>query len=280
MTAIELNNVCKSMGNFELENVNLTIPKGYVTGFIGPNGAGKSTTIRLIMGLLKETHGTISLFNQPAPGAEQRKRIGFVYDELYVYEELTLQKLKKIIAPAYPTWDEKTYERLLGIYQLPEKKRIKQFSKGMKMKASLLFALSHHPDLLIMDEPTSGLDPIFRRELIEDLQAYMQDGEKTIFFSTHITTDLEQFADYIAFIHEGKMIFHQSIEEVHEQFMLVKGEQALLDEDIRKELIGLQETAHGFTALLDSKQTDSQLFRDEALLEKASLEDIMYYLTR
>lgn len=280
MTVIELNNVCKSMGTFELENVNLTIPKGYVTGFIGPNGAGKSTTIRLMMGLLKETSGTVSLFNQVAPGAKQRERIGFVYDELYLYEELTLQKLKKIISPAYPTWDEETYKQLLGTYQLPEKKRIKEFSKGMKMKASLLFALSHHPDLLIMDEPTSGLDPIFRRELIEDLQDYMLDGEKTIFFSTHITTDLEQFADYIAFIHEGKMIFHQSIEEIHEQFILVKGKQTLLDNDIRKELIGLQETAHGFTALLDSKQTDIQLFQDEALLEKASLEDIMYYLTR
>ena len=280
MTAIELKSVSKSMGDFELNNVNLSIPKGYVTGFIGPNGAGKSTTIHLIMGLLKQTSGTISLLNQSPPNAKQREKIGFVYDELLVYDELTLTKLKNIIAPAYKTWDEETYEKLLASYKLPKKKKIKEFSKGMKMKTSLLLALSHHPDLLIMDEPTSGLDPIFRRELIEQLQEFMLDGEKSIFFSTHITTDLEQFADYVAFIHEGKMIFHLSIEEIHEQFMLVKGEQTLLDNDIRKELIGIRETAHGFTALLNSKKTDIQLFQEEALLEKASLEDIMYFLTR
>lgn len=280
MTVIELNKVSKSMGKFELKNVNLSIPKGYVTGFIGPNGAGKSTTIRLMMGLLKETSGTISLFNQSPPSTQQRAQIGFVYDEFHVYEELTLTKLKNIIAPAYHTWDEETYKKLLAAYKLPAKEKIKKFSKGMKMKASLLLALSHHPKILIMDEPTSGLDPIFRRELIEQLQDYMLDGEKTIFFSTHITTDLEQFADYIAFIHEGKMVFHQSIEEIHEQFLLVKGEKTLLDTDTRKELIGIRETAHGFTALLDSKKTEIQLFQDEALLEKASLEDIMYFLTR
>lgn len=280
MTVIELTNVCKSMDGFDLKNINLAIPKGYVTGFIGPNGAGKSTTIRLMMGLLKQDSGTISLFNESLQDAKHRKRIGFVYDELYLYEELTLHKLKKFIAPAYQTWDDATYEHLLVKYKLPKNKRIKNFSKGMKMKASLLLALSHQPELLIMDEPTSGLDPVFRRELIEQLQEFMLDGEKTMFFSTHITTDLEQFADYIAFIYEGEMVFYRSVEEIHEQFVLVKGEQTILDKDIRKELIGIQETAHGFTALLDSTKTSIQLFQEEALLEKASLEDIMYFLTR
>lgn len=280
MTVIELTDVCKSMDGFELKNINLTIPKGYVTGFIGPNGAGKSTTIQIMMGLLKQDSGAISLFNESPQDAKHRERIGFVYDELHVYDEFTLQRLKNITASAYKTWDEATFQKLLKMYQLPEKKRIKTFSKGMKMKASLAFALAHHPDLLIMDEPTAGLDPIFRRTLIEQLQDYMLGSEKTIFFSTHITTDLEQFADYIAFIYEGEMVFYRSIEEIYEQFVLVKGEQTILDKDIRKELIGIRETAHGFTALLDSKKTNIQLFQEEALLEKASLQDIMYFLTR
>lgn len=280
MTVIELTDVCKSMVGFELKNINLAIPKGYVTGFIGPNSAGKSTTIQLMMGLLKQDSGTISLFNKSPQEARHREKIGFVYDELHVYDELTLRQLKNITASAHKTWDETTFQQLLEMYQIPEKKRIKTFSKGMKMKSSLALALAHHPDLLIMDEPTAGLDPIFRRKLIDQLQDYMLDGEKTIFFSTHITTDLEQFADYIAFIYEGEMMFYRSTEEIHEQFVLVKGEQKILDADVRKELIGLRETAHGFTALLDSKKTDIQLFQEETLLEKASLEDIMYFLTR
>lgn len=280
MTVVELKDIYKSLGEFELKNINITIPKGYVTGFIGPNGAGKSTLIQLIMGLLKPDQGNISLFNTSPEDPKSRERIGFVNDTFHVYEEFTLGRLKNITASAYKNWDEKVFQTLLNSYQIPENQKIKNFSKGMKMKASLAFALSHHPELLIMDEPTSGLDPIFRRTLIEQLQDYMLDGDKTVFFSTHITSDLEKFADYIAFIYEGEMVFYRSIEEIHEQFVLVKGGQTILDADIRKELIGIRETPHGFTALLDCKKTNRQLFQEEVILEKASLEDIIYFLTR
>lgn len=280
MFAAEFHNVTKKRKNFSIEKMNITIPRGYITGFIGPNGSGKTTTIQMMMNILQIDEGDIKLFGVPHDRHQVKQRIGFVYDDLYMYEEFTIKKMKSFIAPLYETWNEKLYQTYVKKFDLPRKKKLKHFSKGMKMKCSLLFALAHEPELLIIDEPTAGLDPIFRRELIDLLQALMMNENQTIFLSTHITTDLDQISDYIIFIDEGKIQFQKNKEELQEQFHLVKGKLDLIDEDTRSLFIGLQETNVNFHALFEGNPALFDSFGDDLLIEKATLEDMMYYLTR
>lgn len=279
---VEMKGVNKRYKDFALQDVSFSIKKGYITGFIGPNGAGKSTTIKLLMNLIKRDSGDIFVFglDNIAREKEIKERIGFVYDESYFYEELTIREMKRIIAPLYRRWDDLAFQRYIDSFELPTRRKIKHLSKGMKMKFSLAVALSHHADLIIMDEPTSGLDPVFRREILDILADIIQDEEKAVFFSTHITTDLDRIADYITFIDRGRIVFNSPKDEILEQYGIVRGAKELLDADTRKEFIGLRETAVGFEGLTSNVQMAEELFGDEVLIETPSLEDIMFYTVR
>ncbi|MFS0783201.1 ABC transporter ATP-binding protein [Bacillus sp. 1P06AnD] len=276
---IEIKNVNKKFNDFELKDFSISIKKGFVTGFIGGNGDGKSTTIKLIMNILQPDSGEIKIFGLDYKNYEKeiKQRIGFVYDEGIFYEHLTLHEMKNIVKRSYKNWDDALFQSYVQSFQLPLNKKMKLFSKGMVMKASLAIALSHHAELIIMDEPTSGLDPIFRRELLDILHDLMCDGGKTIFFSTHITADLDKIADYITFIHNGHHIFTNETYKIQEQYAVVKGDLSLLDSDIEKEFIALRKSEHGFEGLSANKERAYSLFQDIALFEKATLEDIMYY---
>lgn len=279
MNAVEFHHVSKKRKDFIIDDLNITIPKGYITGFVGPNGSGKTTTIQMLMDIVQADQGNIKLFGKSHHHHESKQNIGFVYDDLYMYEELSIKKIKSFIAPLYENWNERLFQKYLTSFELPLKKKIKHFSKGMKMKCSLLFALAHEPEFIIMDEPTSGLDPIFRRELIELLQELMVNDGQTIFLSTHITTDLDRIADHIIFIHEGKVLLQKSMEEIRDQFHLVKGDLSILDADIKEFFVHIKENNHGFTGLYKG---DPTMFYDfgEAIVEGATLEDIMYFMTR
>ncbi|MGE6259716.1 ABC transporter ATP-binding protein [Heyndrickxia sporothermodurans] len=276
---IELQHINKSFNGFELKDFSINVRKGYVTGFIGGNGVGKSTTIKLIMNLLQPDSGDISIFGLDYKNHEKeiKQRLGFVYDDNVFYENITLAQMKRIIQPAYDKWDDKLFYHYVQAFDLPLNKNLKTFSKGMIMKASLAIALSHHAELIIMDEPTSGLDPIFRRELLDILHDLMQDGEKTIFFSTHITTDLDRIADYITFIHNGEHIFTNEFYKIEEQYAIVKGSVDLIDSDTEKEFIAIRKTNLGFEGLTANKNRVDAIFGDMVLIEKAKLEDIMFY---
>ncbi len=276
---IELQHINKSFNGFQVKDLSIAVKKGYVTGFIGGNGAGKSTTIKLIMNLLQQDSGSISIFglNYNQHEKEIKQRIGFVYDENIFYENLTLKEMKKIIQPAYKNWDDKAFQHYVDQFELPLNKKMKTLSKGMKMKASLTIALAHHAELIIMDEPTSGLDPIFRRELLNILHDLMQNGDKTIFFSTHITTDLDRIADYITFIQNGKHMFTKEFYKIEEEYAIVKGTLDLLDSETEQEFIAIRKTNSGFEALTAHKNRVANLFGDTVILEKPTLEDIMYY---
>ncbi|MCM3455787.1 ABC transporter ATP-binding protein [Heyndrickxia oleronia] len=276
---IEIQNVHKSFEGFQLKDLTLTVKKGFVTGFIGGNGVGKSTTIKLIMNLLKPDSGTISVFglNYKEHEKEIKQRIGFVYDENVFYDHLTLAEMKEIVKRSYVNWDDQLFNDYVKTFNLPLTKKIKSFSKGMMMKASLSIALSHHAELIIMDEPTSGLDPIFRRELLDILHQLMQDGNKTIFFSTHITTDLDTIADYITFIHQGEHIFTKELYQIEEEYAIVKGGLDLLDQETEKEFISIRKSNYGFEALTANKARAEEIFGEMVLIEKPTLEDIMYY---
>ncbi|WP_017471474.1 ABC transporter ATP-binding protein [Amphibacillus jilinensis] len=277
---VELENVTKNFKDFSVNNINLQVKKGFVTGFIGANGAGKTTTIKLMMNLLKPDAGEVKVFGMDYKTHEKamKERMGFVYDGNVFFEGLNLLDIKRIVGPSYKQWDDKLFYQYMEQFELPLKKAIKTFSKGMQMKASLAIALSHHAELIIMDEPTAGLDPIFRRELLDLLQELMVDGNRTIFFSTHMTTDLNRIADYLAFINRGELIFNQSIHDIAENYALVKGRMDLLDRDTEKALIRVHRAPTGFEALTGNVQQAKKIFGDSVVIEQASLEDIMVYM--
>ncbi|MBM7542781.1 ATP-binding cassette domain-containing protein [Amphibacillus cookii] len=277
---VELKNVTKKFKGFAVEDMDLQIKQGFVTGFMGENGAGKSTTIKMMLNLLQPDAGEVKVFGLDYTTHEKviKERIGFVYDGNVFFEGLNLKDIKRIVAPAYERWDDKLFHKYIEQFDLPLNKAMKTFSKGMQMKASLAIALSHHAELIILDEPTAGLDPIFRRELLDLLQELMVDGNRTIFFSTHITSDLDRIADYLAFIHKGDLIFNQSVHDVAENYALVKGKLDLLDRDTEKAFVHIRRASTGFEALTDNSNDVKQIFGDNVVIERASLEDIMYYL--
>ncbi|OLS02293.1 ABC transporter ATP-binding protein [Tissierella creatinophila] len=279
---LKIENLNKKFKNFEIKDVSFELKKGYIMGFIGPNGSGKTTTIKLIMNLLKKDSGSIEVFGKDNIKFEReiKDRIGFVYDEGYFYEDLTIKQMKNIVAPFYTQWDEKLFKKYMKDFSLDETQKINKLSKGMKMKFALAIALSHNADLIIMDEPTSGLDPIFRREILDILYSIIQDENKSIFFSTHITTDLERIADYITFIDEGKIVFSKEKDLILESYAVVKGGNEDLTPELEKSLLGFRKTNVGFEALTDDKNMIRDLLGEDVLIEKPSLEDIMFYIAR
>ncbi|WP_418790782.1 ABC transporter ATP-binding protein [Phosphitispora sp. TUW77] len=279
---LEVRNLRKDFGDFSLRDISFSLEKGYIMGFIGPNGAGKSTTIKLIMNLIRRDAGEIKIFGLDNWKHELsvKERIGFVYDDSHYYEELTINEMKRIIARFYKQWNDKIFNKYLVEFGLRSDKKIKTLSKGMKMKFSIAVAISHNADLIIMDEPTSGLDPVFRNEILDILRDLLQDENKGVLFSTHITTDLDKVADYITFIHNGELIITGSKESIMENYGVVKGGRELLDRDVRKEFLGIRETGFGFEALTGNVDKVRKLFGRSVIIERPSLEEIMLYTVR
>lgn len=276
---LEISNLSKSYGDFQLDNVSFTLPTGYIMGLIGPNGAGKTTIIKTIMNLVMKHNGDVKVFGLDHQKDEVaiKKRIGFVYDTPNFYGHLTLKEMKNVIAPFYEKWDEAAFNDLVGRFGLPMNKAIKKFSRGMTMKSSIAIALSHHADFIIMDEPTSGLDPVVRREMLDFLRGIMQDENKSILFSSHVTSDIEQAADYITYVNHGRVVFSKTKDEVNEQYAIVKGGNELLDHDTRKSMVAVRSGEYGFEALTENVASSKDLFGDKAVYDKASLEDIMFF---
>lgn len=279
MSAIlEVDNLRKEYRDFNL-NVSFSLERGYLMGFIGPNGAGKSTTIKLIMNLLKKDSGAIKVFglDNVKNEIEIKQRIGFVYDQNYYYDELTVEEMKGINSRFYADWDDELYRSYLKIFDLDPRKKIKELSKGMQMKFSLIMALSHHAELIIMDEPTSGLDPIVRRELLQILSEILQNENKGILLSTHITSDLDKIADYITFINQGRIVESTTRDFLLENYGVVRGKKELLMQTDKGLLIGVKENEFGFEALVKDKARAREIFGDKIIIDKPTLEDIMYY---
>ncbi|MFA5575708.1 MAG: ABC transporter ATP-binding protein [Tissierellaceae bacterium] len=279
--SLEIKNLRKEFKGFTLKDLNIKLEPGFIMGFIGPNGAGKTTTIKLIMNLIKKDGGQIKVFGKDHVAAEKeiKDRIGFVYDENYYYEDLSIRQMKNIVSKFYSKWDDNQFNSYINEFDLNPKAKIKTLSKGMKMKFSLAIALSHQADLIIMDEPTSGLDPVFRRGILDILYNIIQDENKSIFFSTHITTDLEKIADYITFINDGEILFSEAKDKILDSYRIVKGSTKMLEGN-RDKFIGLRETDVGFEGLTNNINQIESSFNNDVLIEKASLEDIMVYSIR
>ena len=273
---LEVNGLVKRYPKFTLDHISFSLPEGCVTGFIGANGAGKTTTIRSILGLANKDAGSIKIFGLDADEhlSEIKDRIGVVMDESYFYNDLSMKDMKSILAPAYSKWSDADYQTLMKKFGLNPSQKIATLSRGMKMKFALVLALSHQAELLIMDEPTSGLDPLVRSQFLGIVMDYMRNGGKGVFFSTHITSDLEKTADILILIHEGKILFERSKDELLDTFRIVKGSEAWLNDQNRAYIQNLKVTPYGFSGITDHAE-ELKKEMPEAVFEKPTIEDIM-----
>ena len=221
---LEISGLCKHYPAFDLKNISFSLPEGSIMGFIGENGAGKTTTIKLILNEIRKDGGSIKIFGEDNIAGERgiKEKIGVVFDESYFYDELSADDVGKILRRVFRTWDQRMYEKYLADFELSKKKKIKEYSKGMKMKLSIASAVSHHPRLLILDEATSGLDPIVRSDILDLFLDYIQNEECSVLFSSHITSDLERVADYVTFLHKGRIVFSRTKDELIETCGVLK----------------------------------------------------------
>ena len=225
--------LCKSYRNFNLNNISLNIPQGAIMGFVGPNGAGKTTTLKSILGMIKPDTGAISFWGDINPG-ETHEALGIVPDYTLYEEEWTVDIVNRVVRPFYRNWKQDVFDKLLKNYNIDKNKRVKELSRGMNVKLMLAVALSHDAKLLVLDEPTSGLDPVARDELCELLSEYVSDGEKSILFSTHITTDLDKIASHITFILDGKIVFSEEKNKVKDKYVIVRGDEHIFTSSHKK----------------------------------------------
>lgn len=228
---LEVKGLNKTYQDFSLNDISFSLPEGCITGFIGINGAGKTTTLRSILGLTPIESGDIRVFGMDMATNEKaiKERIGIVLDEGGFYDELSLSEMKGIIASAYQSWNENEYRAYLDRFSLNPKQKISTLSKGMRMKYALALALSHEAELLIMDEPTSGLDPLIRSQLLDILKEFMERGGRGVFFSTHITSDLDKIADMLVMIDGGRIVFQEEKDTLLDGYRIVKGDLMKLD---------------------------------------------------
>ena len=279
--ALEVINIRKRYKDFLLDDISFNLPKGFIMGLVGPNGAGKTTTIKAIMNLIKLDKGQVKIFGENLIDNEVKikDKIGFVYDDCYAYEDFSINENKKLIAPFYSKWDEDKFKFYIDKFKLNDKKKVKELSKGQKVRFSLAIALSHNAELLILDEPTSGLDPVFRSELLDILFDLIRDEEISILYSTHITSDLEKLADYITFINNGKVEFSIEKDTLLEEYFIVKGPLENLKGELDKYLIGTRKSKYNFEALTKNSEELNRKF-DNLIFERATLDDIIVYYSK
>ncbi|RUS48901.1 ABC transporter ATP-binding protein [Cohnella sp. AR92] len=278
MLAIDIRNLNKKYPNFQLRDVSFQLEKGYIMGFIGANGAGKTTTIRSILNMIHIDSGEVRILgkNVAEHEIELKQEIGYAFGGFEFYTRSKIKTLTDVIKKFYANWNEETYHSYLRRFKLDENKKVAELSTGMKVKYSLALALSHGAKLVILDEPTSGLDPVARDDLLDIFQELVLDGEISILFSTHITSDLEKCADYITFIDNGQIIASSEKHEFMEAYRLLSGSESQLNQ-VKAQLISYKINSFGFTGLIRAKDFDPSTNLKAAT---PSLEEIMIYFAK
>lgn len=276
MALLEVEGLTKRYPGFTLDSVSFRLETGYIMGFIGRNGAGKTTTLKSMLGLVHADAGSVRIDGTEYREDEHlaKQKLGVAFGGVDYYPRARLSDIARVTRRFYEAWDETQYRALLQRFQLDEKKRVRELSQGMKVKFSLALALSHNAKLLLLDEPTSGLDPVSREELIELLQHIVEDGEHSILFSTHITSDLEKCVDYITYIRGGRIAASTDLDSFKSEYRLVRGTRAQLTEPLVQKFIGARKNAFGFTALAKAEDAAAMVGLEIA---PADLESIMIY---
>ena len=273
---IEIKNVSKNYPEFKLDKISFKIPKGTIVGLIGENGAGKTTTIKSILNITNTT-GQIKVFDKDNKKYEKeiKQDLGVVLDDSFLSEYLTAKGVNTIMKSFYTNWDTEKYFNYLKEFKLPTNKLIKDFSSGMKMKLKIATSISHNPKALILDEPTSGLDPIIRSEILEIFRNYItEDEERSILLSSHITSDLEHIADYIIFIHNGKIIFNLKTSELLENYGIIKCSQKDFSNLKKEDYIKYRKEKYQYEVLVSDKFKIAKKYNFK-VIDKPSIDEIM-----
>ena len=277
--ALELRHVSRRLGDFELRDVNLTLPKGCILGLVGENGAGKSTTIRLLTGELRPDSGTVSVLDAE-PGSPDfrsvKERLGVVLDDAWFPEILNARQVGTMMAMTYESWDAELYESYLARFALPREKNFKDYSRGMRMKLAIAAALAHRPEVLLLDEATAGLDPIVRDEVLEIFREFSEAEDHAILISSHILSDLEKLCDYIAFLHQGKLLFCEEKDRLLESCGLFVGTRQQLAELAEDAVLSREDSGFGGVRAIVRRDAVPACLP----LEKPTVEDIILAMVR
>lgn len=279
MTVLQVDSLEKRYPKFHLHDVSFSLDEGYIMGFIGINGAGKTTTLKSILNMVRPDSGEVTVLGRPLPEheVELKEHLGVVLGDKDVYRHARVDRLTRVVRRFYQNWDDAAYEHYCRRFSLDQDKRVGELSTGMKTKYLLALALSHHARLLILDEPTSGLDPAARDDLLEVFQEVVEDGRHSILYSTHITSDLEKCADYITYIHDGRVLGSATKDDFVASYRLVQGPNDRLTDQLKGNLIAHRSHAFGFVGL-----ARTELAREFTglELEVPTLDDVMVYHAR
>ncbi len=280
-TAIEVTGLTKDYGSFRLDNVSFTVPGGSVMGLIGENGAGKSTVIKCLLGLVRPDGGSIRLLgNDPArEGRAVREDIGVVLDESTFHDSLRAHEVAAILSRVYQRWDGALFDRYRKQFELPADKTVKEYSRGMKMKLSIAAALAHHPRLLLLDEATGGLDPVVRSEILDEFLNFIQDEEHAILVSSHITSDLEKVADYVTYLHRGRVTLSGPRDALLEEHGRLACTRADLADIEPRYLVGTRVSQFSCEALIRNRREFRACYPG-LTVDPVTLEDLMIFTTR
>lgn len=278
---LEVKGLTKDYGDFVLDKLTFTVPKGVIMGLIGENGAGKSTTINCILNEISKTDGNIEIFGKDylSEEIEIKDKIGVVFDENHFPDIFTPNEIGTYMSGIYSKWERNTYVNYLSKFELPADKRVKDFSKGMKVKLAFAVALSHKAELLILDEATSGLDPIIRDDILDILIDFVQDENHSVLVSSHIISDLEKVADYITFIHKGKLVFTHSKDELVDNYGVMSYGAMVFDNLDKSEIIAYRKEDYQYKVLVKDRHIAEKKY-PKAIVVPAAIEEIMLFYVK
>jgi len=276
---VEVKGLCKSYPDFTLQDVSFQVPGGSIMGLIGENGAGKTTTLKSLLNLIHFDSGEVSLLGYPIPQQEQaaKKDIGMVLDDCFFHDSLKAKEIDQILGPVYQNWDSRLFREYLEKFRLPEKKLVKEYSRGMKMKLSLAAALAHHPRLLILDEATAGLDPVVRDEILDEFLGFICDEDHAVLLSSHITGDLEKVADYITYLHQGRVVLSDSKDAILEAYGRVGCSAADLRGVAPEDYVRVRRGSFGSELLVSDRRAFGKKYPG-LTIDRVTLEDIMLFI--
>lgn len=271
---LELRSVKKKYDRFDLD-MSFAVPRGSIVGLVGRNGSGKTTTIKLIAGAIYKDGGELKIFDNKIEELpiREKEKLAVCYDDLYLFNEFHAGDIRKIMKNIYKTWDDKHFEEYIERFDLNKKQKIKEYSRGMKMKLSIAIALSHATELLVLDESTSGLDPVVRAEILDMIRDFVQDESRSVLISSHITSDLEKVCDYLIFIEKGRVVLHKTITELEEEFAILKCSEEELQALDKEAVVSFQKGRFGIEALVYRKKVQG------GVMDNASIEDILRFIS-